>query len=467
MKSETRRKATKYARRALLFLLDVALVVLAIELATAMRYDGSLKSREYHSMIRKVRPLIPYFTALYMTLLVAGRTYVSKWRYAGARELARLVAVCAAGALITIGLDYAFHWCISRMVLAMAGMFVAAFVGGSRFMWKICREALLARRFKSDERVLIVGAGEAGVYAAKLCQEGRGISGTPVGFVSDEADMRGERLYDLPVLGDTGDIPSIIQRRDVTQIVIAMPDTDGERIADIVDACRRTRCKVRILSDVDQTATRKSGFLREVNTSDFLSRGEVRLDTEGIRGYLTGRVVLVTGGGGSIGSEICRQVMRFSPKQLIIFDIYENCAYELERELQNRYGQDCPVKVLIGSIRDREPSGRGIRPVPAGDRVPRGGSQARAPDGNHPRRRPSKTTWRAPEICSSPPRTHGVKRLVQLSTDKAVNPTNVMGATKRITEMLIQQYRPAHGHEVHGGAVRQRAGFPRQRHSPV
>ena len=198
-------------------------------------------------MIRKVRPLIPYFTALYMALLVAGRTYVSKWRYAGARELARLVAVCAVGALITIGLNYAFHWCISRMVLAMAGMFVAAFVGGSRFMWKICREALLARRFKSDERVLIVGAGEAGVYAAKLCQEGRGISGTPVGFVSDEADMRGERLYDLPVLGDTGDIPSIIQRRDVTQIVIAMPDTDGERIADIVDACRRTRCKVRIL----------------------------------------------------------------------------------------------------------------------------------------------------------------------------------------------------------------------------
>ena len=163
MKSETRRKATKYARRALLFLLDVALVVLAIELATAMRYDGSLKSREYHSMIRKVRPLIPYFTALYMALLVAGRTYVSKWRYAGARELARLVAVCAAGALITIGLNYAFHWCISRMVLAMAGIFVAAFVGGSRFMWKICREALLARRFKSDERVLIVGAGEAGV----------------------------------------------------------------------------------------------------------------------------------------------------------------------------------------------------------------------------------------------------------------------------------------------------------------
>ena len=439
MKSETRRKATKYARRALLFLLDVALVVLAIELATAMRYDGSLKSREYHSMIRKVRPLIPYFTALYMALLVAGRTYVSKWRYAGARELARLVAVCAAGALITIGLNYAFHWCISRMVLAMAGMFVAAFVGGSRFMWKICREALLARRFKSDERVLIVGAGEAGVYAAKLCQEGRGISGTPVGFVSDEADMRGERLYDLPVLGDTGDIPSIIQRRDVTQIVIAMPDTDGERIADIVDACRRTRCKVRILSDVDQTATRKAGFLREVNTSDFLSRGEVRLDTEGIRGYLTGRVVLVTGGGGSIGSEICRQVMRFSPKQLIIFDIYENCAYELERELQNRYGQDCPVKVLIGSIRDKS-------------RLDEVFAQYRPEIVFHAaahKHVPLMETSPAEAIKNNVAGTrnllqsaseHGVKRLVQLSTDKAVNPTNVMGATKRITEMLIQQF---------------------------
>ena len=325
------------------------------------------------------------------------------------------------------------------MVLAMAGMFVAAFVGGSRFMWKICREALLARRFKSDERVLIIGAGEAGVYAAKLCQEGRGISGTPVGFVSDEADMRGERLYDLPVLGDTGDIPSIIQRRDVTQIVIAMPDTDGERIADIVDACRRTRCKVRILSDVDQTATRKSGFLREVNTSDFLSRGEVRLDTEGIRGYLTGRVVLVTGGGGSIGSEICRQVMRFSPKQLIIFDIYENCAYELERELQNRYGQDCPVKVLIGSIRDKS-------------RLDEVFAQYRPEIVFHAaahKHVPLMETSPAEAIKNNVAGTrnllqsaseHGVKRLVQLSTDKAVNPTNVMGATKRFDEMIVQYY---------------------------
>ena len=164
-----------------------------------------------------------------------------------------------------------------------------------------------------------------------------------------------------------------------------------------------------------------------------------RLDTEGIRGYLTGRVVLVTGGGGSIGSEICRQVMRFSPKQLIIFDIYENCAYELERELQNRYGQDCPVKVLIGSIRDKS-------------RLDEVFAQYRPEIVFHAaahKHVPLMETSPAEAIKNNVAGTrnllqsaseHGVKRLVQLSTDKAVNPTNVMGATKRITEMLIQQF---------------------------
>jgi len=158
LNSQKRRVLRKYFRKLTLFLLDVVLVVLALELATALRYDGSLKSREYISMITKVRPLIPYFTALYMAGLIVGRTYVSRWRYAGTHELARLCIVCASVALITVGLNYPFEWHISRMVLMIAGKFVAAFVGGSRFMWKICREMLMARRFKANGRVLIVGS---------------------------------------------------------------------------------------------------------------------------------------------------------------------------------------------------------------------------------------------------------------------------------------------------------------------
>ena len=437
MNSETRRKLRKNIRKLLMFLIDMVLVVLAIELATALRYDGSLRSREYISMVRKVRPLIPYFTALYMTGLVVGRTYVSRWRYAGAHELARLCLVCAAVALITVLLNYPFEWHISRMVLMISGMFVAAFVGGSRFAYKIIREMVMARRFRSDERVLIAGEGEMGIYAAKLCQESH--CGTPVGFVNDDPDMRGERIYDLPVLGDTGDIPYLVQHRDITQLIIALPEGSGERIETVVDACRRTRCKVKILAQPDDMHAQQQRLLREVNTSDFLARGEVKLDTESIRSYITGRTVLVTGGGGSIGSEICRQIMRFAPRRLIIFDIYENCAYELEQELLNKYGRDCPVSLLIGSIRDKNRLDE-VFGMYSPDIVFHAAAHKHVPAmETSPAEAIKNNVFGTRNLLMSASE-HGVKRLVEISTDKAVNPTNVMGATKRITEMLMQQF---------------------------
>ncbi|MBQ4090448.1 MAG: polysaccharide biosynthesis protein [Clostridia bacterium] len=437
MNSERRRRLHKNIRKLVLFLLDIVLVVLAIELATALRYDGSLRSKEYIGMIRKVRPLIPFFTALYMAGLVAGKTYKSRWRYAGAHELARLCFVCAAVALVLVVLNYPFEWHISRMVLMISGMFAAAFVGGSRFMWKICREMIMARRFKSDERVLIVGGGEMGIYAARLCQQGD-VSGTPVGFVDDDPDVRGERLFDLPVLGDSGDIPDIVRRRDITQIIIALPSGSGERIEHIVDMCRKTRCKVKILSAPDDMSSQKL-MVRELNTSDFLARGEVHLDTDSIRAYVTGRVVMVTGGGGSIGSEICRQLMRFNPKQLIVFDIYENCAYELEQELLNKYGRDCPVALLIGSIRDKARLDEVFEKYKP-EIVFHAAAHKHVPTMETAPAEAIKNNVFGTRNLLMSASEHGVKRLVQISTDKAVNPTNVMGATKRITEMLMQQF---------------------------
>ena len=439
MNNEKRRKALKYMRKLVMFLLDVVLVVLAIELATALRYDGSLKSKEYIYMISKVRPLLPFFTALYMGGLVLGRTYVSRWRYAGSHELARLCIVCAGVALVTVILNYPFEWHISRMVLMIAGMFVAAFVGGSRLTWKICREMIMARRFKSDERVLIVGGGEMGIYAARLCQEKNGISGNPIGFVDDDPDLRGERLFDLPVLGDTGDIPRLIESRDIKLVIIALPAGNGERVEHVVNMCRGARCKVKILSAPDDTDMQRGHQIRELNPSDFLARGEVRLDTESIRNYVTGRVVLVTGGGGSIGSEICRQLMRFSPKQLIIFDIYENCAYELEQELLNKYGRDCPVVLLIGSIRDKARLDE-VFETYAPEIVFHAAAHKHVPTMETAPAEAIKNNVFGTRNLLKSASEHGVKRLVEISTDKAVNPTNVMGSTKRITEMLMQQF---------------------------
>ena len=247
------------------------------------------------------------------------------------------------------------------------------------------------------------------------------------------------RIGGIPVCGTIDEVPQIVEKMEIDEIIVAVPSTKGDRLAEIVAVCKGTRCRTRILSNPGDVGASRGPAFRELNTSDFLSREEVALDMELIRGYLAGKVVLVTGGGGSIGSEISRQIMRFSPKLLLIFDVYENCAYELECELKQKYGADCPIEVLIGSIRDKarlddvferyHPSvvfhAAAHKHVPLMEVSP-----AEAVKNN---------VFGTRNLLQSASE-HGVERFVQLSTDKAVNPTNVMGATKRITEMLLQSY---------------------------
>ena len=165
-----------------------------------------------------------------------------------------------------------------------------------------------------------------------------------------------QTIHGVPVKGTLEDIPDLCKRYGIHSIIIAIPTLKGSKLNHVIDLCVSTHCAVQLLSDPQLvgSGTPQQGAFRELNPADFLSREEVTLDTDQISGYLTGKTVLVTGGGGSIGSELCRQVMRFKPGKLLIFDIYENCAYELLMELQQKYGRDIPVTVLIGSIRDKK-----------------------------------------------------------------------------------------------------------------
>ena len=426
-------------RRCVLILLDLALLYIAIELAVVLRYDGAISP----AMRVKLDQRIPLLMVLYTGALIVGGVYHMMWRYAGGRELFRLMFLCAAATGVVLVCNRVFAWKMPRSLFSLIGIFDFLLVGASRFGWKILREAYYARRSDPEHnRVLIVGAGEGGAYAARACQEGRHLSGAPIAFVDDDPEKRGLRVCGIPVLGEVEDIPDLVEKKGISEIIIAIPRIKGDRLNKIVSVCKSTKCRVRILADPGAVKERpvdgRQAF-REVNTSDFLSRDEVTLDMDSIRGYLTGKVVLVTGGGGSIGSEICRQVMRFGPKLLIIFDIYENCAYELECELKQNYGPDCPILVRIGTICDKgeldalfaEFNPTIVFHAAAHKHVPlMEESCAEAVKNN---------VFGTLNLLASAAE-HGVQRLVQLSTDKAVNPTNVMGATKRVTEMLIQSF---------------------------
>ena len=429
-------RSGRWLRRCILFLLDVACVFVALQAAIVLRYDGRVTPGVY----AKLMDVMPEILGVYALCSIAGGVYDMIWRYAGAPELMRLTAVYAVCGGITLALNRIVPWRVSRPVLVMTALCGLVMVALSRFSWKKIREILLSHRAgEKNSRILIVGAGEGGVYAARICQQNPKNFGQPVAFVDDDPLKRRMRIFGLPVAGTIAEIPEVVKAKAIDEIIVAVPSAKGDRLTEIVSICKKTHLRTRILSSLNEASAHAAPAFRELNTADFLSRDEVALDNKLIEEYLHGKVVMVTGGGGSIGSEICRQIMRFGPKELLVFDVYENCAYELECELKQKYGPDVPVRVLIGSIRDKkrlddvfesyQPSvvfhAAAHKHVPLMEVSP-----AEAIKNN---------VFGTRNLLQSASE-HGVRRYVQISTDKAVNPTNVMGATKRITEMLMQMY---------------------------
>ena len=244
---------------------------------------------------------------------------------------------------VPTGIVYLVNRCFIHGVLfnsanAMAAVLIFLFIGGSRLAWRLFLNHPLGERLRGNASkdpnrpVMIVGAGEAGAWAINVCK-----TNTSYGHVIVAVDDDPNKL----VRGTLEEIPDLCPRYNIHTIIVAIPTLKGSRLNHVIDLCVSTHCAVQMLSDPQLVGagTPQQGAFRELNTADFLSREEVTLDTEKISGYLTGKTVLVTGGGGSIGSELCRQVMRFKPAKLLIFDIYENCAYELLMELQQKYGR--------------------------------------------------------------------------------------------------------------------------------
>lgn len=458
MKQEKRQIIKGLPRRILLMLLDCGLIVLCYYLAILLRFDGTDSEIPVQALraevIRAMSPMLPYVLIIYMVVFWFGGLYEIMWEYAGMRDLARLTCLSGLATGFILLFDLLFRSRpISGAVLIIGAVFNTAAIAGVRFLWRFLRTLTRMRAkpagthknntaARNAAPLLIVGAGNAGAWAVNLCKSKNATFGNPVVIVDDDLTKKGLRVQGVPVRGTISDIPELVRKYHIVEIIIAITTLKGERLQEVINLCNSTHCRVRMLSDpqaVDASGKPMVAGLRELNTSDFLSRDEVQLNNVQISEYLHDKIVLVTGGGGSIGSELCRQIMRYRPRQLLIFDIYENCAYELEMELRNKYGSDAPIVTLIGSIRDIKRLDEVLETyhpsvvfhAAAHKHVPlMEVSPAEAVKNN---------VFGTKNLLTSAAN-HGVERFVQLSTDKAVNPTNVMGCTKRICEMLIQTF---------------------------
>lgn len=431
-------------------LIDTLFVNFAYLGAFLLRFDGTIPE-EY---------LVNYpIFALAVTVITIFVYYVfgfykKMWQYASVREMYNILFGVTAASLVVIVVAYIFIYPeaaikpMPRSIYPIAWLLNLGLTGGSRFVMRSLREYRngfgksnqYAAPSANTKRALIVGAGEAGAMVARELRSHPTLSLTPVGFIDDDIRKQGLDLYNIPVLGRREDILRLIEEYRVDEVIIAMPSAPGRIIREIVEICKGTGVVVKTLPGVYDLIDGKVSIsqLREVQVEDLLGRDPVQLDLDSIAAYLEDKVVLVTGAGGSIGSELCRQVARFKPKILVLLDNTENNLFDIEQELNERC-PDLKLSAELADIRDEIHIKRvfefylpqvvfhaaAYKHVPMMERFP-----------EHAVSNNVHGTY----IVASAAKRYGCGTFIFVSTDKAVNPSSVMGASKRAAELVVQHF---------------------------
>ena len=426
-------------RRAFLILLDILLINLAAGCALLVRFDFSLSNipSGYSEAVFRYAPVN---VAVTLGLFWLFRLYHSLWKYAGMEELTNVAYACVVSA--------AGQWCgmlalgvhVPRSFHPLYLGFLLFSVAISRFAYRFFRA--LNNRYRNDRkrRTMIIGAGEAANAIIKEINNSQYLDGKIVCAIDDNRSKIGSYIQGVKVTGAREDILEMVRKYEVTDIIIAIPSYSKEHLKPILDICKQTECSLKILPGMYQLINGQvsASQLRNVDIEDLVGRDTVDLDLGSIMNYVGGKIVMVTGGGGSIGSELCRQLAKYQPKQLIIVDFYENNAYDIEQELKATY-PDLRLTVLIASVCDEKRMAaifKQYRP----DIVYHAAAHKHVPLMESSPNEAIKNNVFGTQTMAELADCYGVKRFVLISTDKAVNPTNIMGASKRICEMLIQSF---------------------------
>ncbi|MBG9614823.1 polysaccharide biosynthesis protein [Bacillus cereus] len=420
-------------RLSLLILLDSFIVLTAVYLSYWFIHPNVLSKIPMTVVISSITLLCSHhvFAAIY-------KLYNKAWEYASIGELKQIFKAITLSIIVTAIVQQIINHDIYVRILAIAWMLHLLLIGGSRFVWRMFRDTYITKA-TDKKRTLIIGAGSAGTMVVRQLQHNKEADLYPIAFVDDDRNKQKLEIYNVPVVGTTNHIQEIVEDNDIEHIIIAIPSLNRGQINEIFEKCRKTKAKTQIVPMLEDLLDGKLSVneFRDVQVEDLLGREPIKLDDAGIGEKITGKTILVTGAGGSIGSEICRQVMKYKPAKIVLLGHGENSIYNIEMEMRVTYKDSVEITTEIADIQDRhkifeimkkhEPyivyHAAAHKHVPLMERNPE---------------EAVKNNIFGTKNVAEAADTFKVNTFVMVSTDKAVNPTNVMGATKRFAEMLVQ-----------------------------
>ena len=444
-KEQERLLDLQWVRRALLLaVFDVAIIISSSLLALMARFDFSYVAIEA-PYLSHLYHYLPIHIIVTLIIFYLCRMYHSLWKFVGVHELGYMLAANAIAFVVQIAGMYLMQYSMPRSYYFFQILLQTVMVIGLRFSYRFLRhlKEVKDQTFTGKNKwknVMVIGAGEAGKVIIKEIVDSKLLTMKICCVVDDDRNKAGRYIDGVPIVGNRSTILKNVEKYHIDMIILAIHSAPLEEKKDILDICKMSGCELKTLPGVYQLIDGELNVskLRNVEITDLLGREPIKVNLDEIMGYVKGKVVMVTGGGGSIGSELCRQIAAYEPKQLIIFDIYENNAYEIQQELKRHY-PELNLEVLIGSVRNTHRM-ETVFATYHPDIVYHAAAHKHVPlmedSPNEAIKNNVFGTYKTAKAASE----NGVKRFVLISTDKAVNPTNIMGASKRLCEMIVQSF---------------------------